>query len=58
MSEQFLPYWHQSRALDAQLAQIITELQQFLDEYPEDQPYPWRHSGDQGEIGDKAEEGA
>lgn len=48
--EQHLPYWHISSSLDTKLAQIIEELEAFLDEYPEGQPYPWRHSCDQGET--------
>ena len=38
--EQHTPYWHQSSALDAQLAQIIADLTKFLDEHSEGQPYP------------------
>lgn len=44
--EQHTPYWHQSSALDARLAQIIADLTEFLDEHSEGQPYPWGHVED------------
>lgn len=50
--EQHTPYWHHSSALDTKLAQIIESLEAFLDEHPEGQPYPWRDSGDSGDLED------
>jgi hypothetical protein len=44
--EQHTPYWHQSSALDAQLAQIIADLTKFLEEHSDGQPYPWGHVED------------
>ena len=44
--EQHLPYWHQSAALDAQLAKIIADLTELLDEHSDGQPYPWGHVED------------